>query len=418
MKTKSFFIFSLMLNSLIAFSQNQFINSKQFNAIVKLNNLQKINGMGAKSVAIYKFTETGDSILSATHSFAYNQNNQIIQISSMLYDSCSIMNDKYLLPSGNYITNYSYDTNGVILEIICKNINGDTIEKINYNHFQDSSIYEYQAMQDNLLTNQIRFIFYGIKDFNHTQILDEVHRRFFDNIDLILYHSDSIKCYDWKDSSWTLYQLNYFNYNKEGQPLRLLSLFLYSSSITGYFSDSLYYDSDSSCDKIIISLSVPYWGSEGKLYSFSIEKNNQKKIIKKTTITYNDILTFDFYGLEEIFIYDNNGVLLKECYFKGLTETNWKPYYTYVYNKTKIDEPSTEERILLFPNPTPTILNICNEKLIYKISFYNTIGQKVKQTIVNSNETTLDVSTLPAGMYLVKINTEQGVLTRKVQIIR
>ncbi|MDD4208797.1 MAG: T9SS type A sorting domain-containing protein [Bacteroidales bacterium] len=88
------------------------------------------------------------------------------------------------------------------------------------------------------------------------------------------------------------------------------------------------------------------------------------------------------------------------------------------YYPDKIKEKS-QFQLFLYPNPTNDNLTIKNENIPIKdVCLYNIMGQKVKQVFVNSNETTLDVSTLPAGMYLVKINTEQGVLTRKVQIIR
>jgi hypothetical protein len=78
----------------------------------------------------------------------------------------------------------------------------------------------------------------------------------------------------------------------------------------------------------------------------------------------------------------------------------------------------TKNLIKIFPNPTSLQLNFYSKTPIKEILINNLMGQQVKHIPVNSNETTLDVSTLPAGMYIAKINTEQGVLTRKVQIIR
>jgi len=46
------------------------------------------------------------------------------------------------------------------------------------------------------------------------------------------------------------------------------------------------------------------------------------------------------------------------------------------------------------------------------------MGKEIKRYFVNDNKTTLDVSALQSGLYVLKIKTKEGLLTRKVQIIR
>lgn len=77
------------------------------------------------------------------------------------------------------------------------------------------------------------------------------------------------------------------------------------------------------------------------------------------------------------------------------------------------------ENLALYPNPVNDYLTIDNKNTPIKEAYlYNTMGQKVKQISINAPQTTMDVSNLQPGMYFLKIITEQGILTRKVQIIR
>ena len=75
-------------------------------------------------------------------------------------------------------------------------------------------------------------------------------------------------------------------------------------------------------------------------------------------------------------------------------------------------EESVIRNIKLFPNPTTGILNIESKSTILGISIYDLVGREVldKKTKLNS----VDLSTLPKGVYLVKIKTEQGEVVKRV----
>ena len=49
------------------------------------------------------------------------------------------------------------------------------------------------------------------------------------------------------------------------------------------------------------------------------------------------------------------------------------------------------------------------------ISVSNLLGQKLQETTANGN-TTLDMSRLEAGMYLIRIESENGVTIQKVNL--
>ena len=102
----------------------------------------------------------------------------------------------------------------------------------------------------------------------------------------------------------------------------------------------------------------------------------------------------------------------------SIQELSSRTSYFYVINSVCIEE-SNIINTTIYPNPATNSINIYNEQaLIKSVNLYTISGQQVKQVVVNSMKTTLDVSNLPAGMYIAKINTEQEILTRKVQVVR
>ena len=70
--------------------------------------------------------------------------------------------------------------------------------------------------------------------------------------------------------------------------------------------------------------------------------------------------------------------------------------------------------ICLYPNPTYGILNIEGEGDM-TISVMNMLGQKVLETNATDN-TTIDLSGFESGIYMVKIETDEGIKTEKVNV--
>ena len=69
-----------------------------------------------------------------------------------------------------------------------------------------------------------------------------------------------------------------------------------------------------------------------------------------------------------------------------------------------------------YPNPTNGILNIEGNGEM-TISVINVLGQKMLETTANDN-TTIDLSGLESGVYMVRIETENGTMTEKVNVRR
>ncbi len=70
----------------------------------------------------------------------------------------------------------------------------------------------------------------------------------------------------------------------------------------------------------------------------------------------------------------------------------------------KEQETNLKDEISLFPNPTNTQLSISASGKIDIVTISNLLGQTIFTNSYNSSQVQIDVSTLPAGLYFVKIN--------------
>ena len=79
-----------------------------------------------------------------------------------------------------------------------------------------------------------------------------------------------------------------------------------------------------------------------------------------------------------------------------------------------LPENSKAQKLVLYPNPVTNVLNITTSEatIIEKVSLYNLTGQLIKS--VEGNQKTVDMSDLSSGNYFVKIQTNQGVINKKV----
>ena len=77
-----------------------------------------------------------------------------------------------------------------------------------------------------------------------------------------------------------------------------------------------------------------------------------------------------------------------------------------------IDEATSDDNMLIFPNPTSDVVNIQTAQQIQQIELYNLQGQRVALQTGNTN--TISLSEMATGLYILKVTTDQGVSTYKV----
>ena len=87
----------------------------------------------------------------------------------------------------------------------------------------------------------------------------------------------------------------------------------------------------------------------------------------------------------------------------------------YIYKGTALATASFEKSsIKMYPNPATSNLTIQANGAIDKVSVYNVLGQEVIAKSPKSNNTTLDISNLQKGTYIVKTTSDGKTDTTKV----
>ncbi|MCX6231012.1 MAG: peptide-N-glycosidase F-related protein [Bacteroidetes bacterium] len=85
-----------------------------------------------------------------------------------------------------------------------------------------------------------------------------------------------------------------------------------------------------------------------------------------------------------------------------------------------IEEPKTDMGIFIYPNPSNGKFNLTAKNKTgnhYLVSVYNLMGKQIKQFEWNGDDTTIDISIYPSGIYLMKIGNNK-VLDVKKLIVR
>jgi hypothetical protein len=67
----------------------------------------------------------------------------------------------------------------------------------------------------------------------------------------------------------------------------------------------------------------------------------------------------------------------------------------------------------IYPNPVNNILSIDSQEIITKVSIFNMLGQEVKNSNPNTNNVSLDVNNLEAGVYIIKLIAGNKESTKK-----
>jgi len=75
------------------------------------------------------------------------------------------------------------------------------------------------------------------------------------------------------------------------------------------------------------------------------------------------------------------------------------------------------KNVTIFPNPANTTLNVVSElEEEFTIQLFDLYGKKISENRAGNNR--IDVSQIPAGMYLVKLNFEEASVSKKITVQR
>jgi hypothetical protein len=83
---------------------------------------------------------------------------------------------------------------------------------------------------------------------------------------------------------------------------------------------------------------------------------------------------------------------------------------------TGVNELSSEENIILYPNPSYGKSTLSSEIIKGKIIVCNLFGETIYSSQINSNKSEIDLSNHASGIYFLQLKTEQGTATKKIII--
>lgn len=83
-----------------------------------------------------------------------------------------------------------------------------------------------------------------------------------------------------------------------------------------------------------------------------------------------------------------------------------------------IEEIEKPNEVIVFPNPANVAIQIQGEYRIEQVDIYNVLGQKVATQQFDTRYASMDVKHLADGLYIVKVKTEKGELTKKINIVQ
>ena len=88
-------------------------------------------------------------------------------------------------------------------------------------------------------------------------------------------------------------------------------------------------------------------------------------------------------------------------------------YWDVLIGITAVEE-NADDHVQVYPNPTNGLLNVTGNGTMH-ITVSNLLGQKLMETVAEGN-TSVDLSPFGQGMYIVRVATENGILTQKVNV--
>jgi hypothetical protein len=84
---------------------------------------------------------------------------------------------------------------------------------------------------------------------------------------------------------------------------------------------------------------------------------------------------------------------------------------------TSVRDENLAERINIFPNPTSSVFTIKTENLkIKNLKLYSVLGQQVYENNAIQTNTNIDISHLPKAIYVLQVETESGIIVKKLVI--
>jgi hypothetical protein len=119
---------------------------------------------------------------------------------------------------------------------------------------------------------------------------------------------------------------------------------------------------------------------------------------------------------EDVFEGFNCTTLTVPCHcIPAYQNSDWNGYFTTIIDDCNNVPELDENMAAVYPNPTSGTIQIEAEN-IEAISIYNMLGEKLIETSTSGNNFEYDFSPHKVGIYIVKIQTKKGILTKRVMV--
>lgn len=162
----------------------------------------------------------------------------------------------------------------------------------------------------------------------------------------------------------------------------------------------------------------PYYGTvyntihyEGDDVSYSYLSLNDFAIDSDENIhVFGDFMRFiDFNQIDFTTVYDTSFLYLAPNYY------NTSPFNLMLSTQSflTIDESNSIIDVSLYPNPTNGLITINSTEKVLKVSLVDLSGKLIE--LKTENTSTIDLTDLNSGYYLLKIETESGSIVKKIQ---
>jgi hypothetical protein len=72
--------------------------------------------------------------------------------------------------------------------------------------------------------------------------------------------------------------------------------------------------------------------------------------------------------------------------------------------------------VMIYPNPVVNYINVESDHTILSVELINLMGQKIVTQAVNAANGRISTSDLKAGTYIIKVELENGVVSRTIEV--
>ena len=92
-------------------------------------------------------------------------------------------------------------------------------------------------------------------------------------------------------------------------------------------------------------------------------------------------------------------------------------FYVHAYYSADGVNEQTESNISIFPNPTTSRFTVEGKGMDY-VTVYNLMGQKVYEMACQGESVDINLSDVETGIYMVRVSTDNGEVTKRITVIR